>query len=200
MKQKDRFMMGEGDAWFNRNRERLGLRDPVTEVIEELKLSPKRVLEIGCSNGWRLKKLFDRYSECTVFGVEPSAAAVDEALISTVLRSTADELPFGSDNFDLVIFGFCLYLVDPADLFRVVTEADRVLRDNGILIIHDFAAWDRPFARAYEHADGVLSYHMDHAKLWLAHPSYVEVIRHGWHDGDVTVLRKNATGAFPAVP
>src|ERR1700712_3304564 len=59
MKQSDTFLRTEGDGFFRRNAaglarlERNGDDDPVLKAIESLALRPKRVLEIGCSNGWR---------------------------------------------------------------------------------------------------------------------------------------------------
>jgi len=35
---------------------------------------------------------------------------------------------FAPEKFDLIIFGFCLYLTDWSDWFRIVAEADTVLR------------------------------------------------------------------------
>jgi adenylyltransferase/sulfurtransferase len=43
---------------------------------------------------------------------------------------------------DLVLFGFCLYLVDRKLISRVVAEADRVLKDTGFLGIVDFDVVD----------------------------------------------------------
>jgi SAM-dependent methyltransferase len=138
MNQTDIMLAGEADAWFKRNRGKLGADDPVGHIIAGLSITPRAVLEIGCANGWRLKRLQQEY-RCHVWGVDPSHDAVEEASLPGVLYGTADDLPFCASKFDLVIFGFCLYLCDPADLFRVAAEADRVLADGGTLIIHDFA-------------------------------------------------------------
>jgi len=197
MSQTDIMLAGEANAWFERNRSQLGAHDPVGRVIADLGLKPQDVLEVGCANGWRLKRLQQQYG-CHVCGVDPSRKAIEEAGLPDVLVGTADDLPFLDNNVDLVIFGFCLYLCDPADLFTIAAEADRVLRDGGHLIIHDFADIEPPFARPYEHRDGVLAYHMDHAKLWLAHPWYFRVLRRPFPDGLVTVLSKHMTFAMGA--
>lgn len=200
MNQTQVFLDSEGDAWFGRNREKLGARDPVSDVLAEHKIAPRAVLEIGCGNGWRLKKLRERY-HCEADGIEPSRKAVNVAAVPGVRRGWADRLPYRDDLFDLVIFGFCLYVCEPRDLFRIAGEADRVLQEGGHLIIHDFVEANPPYACAYKYRAGVLSYHMNFAGLWLAHPCYRMVARHAvGADEVVVVLRKNSADAFPVLP
>lgn len=59
-------------------------------------------------------------------------------------------MPFGNATFDVIIFGFCLYLCDQQDLFRVAQEADRVLKPDSWLVINDFYA-PNLVKRAYHH-------------------------------------------------
>lgn len=196
MKQADIFMASEGDAWLVRN-PHLGERDPVCEAIVDLGLEPKRVLEVGCANGWRLAALREKFG-CTVCGVEPSRRAATEAAAARVrvYQGTADSLTVATLTFDLVIYGFCLYLSEPDDWFKIAIEGDRVLQDGGHLVVYDFADPLVPFARKYEHRDGILSYHMRFSQLWLAHPWYRLVYREVDAAGNqVTVLRKD-TNAF----
>lgn len=192
MRQADIMLASEGDAWYARNREQLGVRDPVSEMIKIADISPKRVLEVGCSNGWRLAALRDQYA-CQIVGIEPGRQAVNEAaeLAVPAYLATADSIPAFDLEFDLVIYGFCLYLTEPCDWFRIVVEGDRVLKPGGHLIIHDFAETGAPFARRYKHHDGMLSYHVDFAKLWLGNPLYTIAARRIYTSDDmVTVLQK----------
>src|SRR5882672_10678452 len=177
--QKDIFLESEGNAWLERNRDKLGQSDPVSKIIEDARLpAPTSILEVGCANGWRLANLRDKY-DCEVTGVEPSLRACIEAaeLKVPVIHGTASMLPFAPEKFDLIIFGFCLYLTDWSDWFRIAAEADTVLRPDGHIIIHDFSI--RPdgeaHVRQYGHREGILSYHVDFPSLWLAHPLYSHV-------------------------
>jgi SAM-dependent methyltransferase len=211
--QRQHFLDQEGDRWFDRNR--AGLRsaaaDPVLAVLSELP-PPRRLLEIGCADGWRLDHLRQRTgAEC--FGIEPSAVAVGEGTRVfpglSLSQGTADRLPFGDGNFDVVVFGFCLYLCDPSDHFRIAAEADRVLADGGWLLVYDFhppGAWRNPYA----HRPGLHSYKMDFSRMFSWHPSYqVHAVRRAERDGlpaapdnriAVTVLRKLLGEAFPDNP
>jgi len=179
-KQKNIFLKTESNAWFIRNRsiiakKKLPEDDPVLLEIIRLSNSNKllRVLEIGCGDGYRLEWLKANMNFiCS--GLEPSAVAVEKGCQRgiDVRQGTADQLPFEDRSFDLVIFGFCLYLCDREDLFRIASEADRVLSGPGWLIIHDFYS-PTPLLRDYHHYSGLFSYKMDYRALFLWHPSYV---------------------------
>lgn len=45
-----------------------------------------------------------------------------------------DSLP-EIEPVDLIIFGFCLYLCDPQDLFRIAAGSDALLADRGLMTI-----------------------------------------------------------------
>lgn len=190
MKQRDIFMASEGDAWFRRNREALSSRklpdsDPlllqILAMAPEARAAGTRVLEIGCGDGTRLGWLKSHLGfECS--GVDPSAEAVASAGSRGVdaHQATADALPFDDASFDVVIFGFCLYLCDRDDLFSVAEEANRVLRNPGWLLIHDFYS-PVPVRREYHHRPGIFSYKMDYRSLFAWSPAftvYSHVVRH----------------------
>lgn len=202
MKQSDIMMETEGDAWFSRNRDKLGQRDPVGDVIGELGITPTSVLEVGAADGWRLAKLRDKFG-CKVLGIDPSMAACNAAAARAVpmYQMTANGLPCDDRSVDLLIYGFALYVCDPADWFRIVAEGDRVLKDGGHIIVHDFAETSHPFARPYKHRDGLLAYHFDFTKLWAANPVYC-VVRRIFSDTDemVSVLLKQPTSIIEVRP
>ncbi len=193
MKQKDIFLKDEGDAWFQRNLGDLGKSDPVTDAIVNAGIKPKYVLEVGCANGWRLDKLRTIFN-CGIMGVEPSMKAGIAAaqLRVPVHQMTASCIPVSQHGYDLLIYGFCLYLADPDDWLLIASEGDRALAPGGHLVIHDF--WvdpDAVSARRYEHRDGVLSYHFDFCRLWLSHPCYsvIRSVRISDDEG-ITILKK----------
>lgn len=209
MKQKDIFLNTEGDAWYRRNKDSVAARrlpdeDPL--LMELIPLLPPgrtaRILEIGCGDGTRLAWL-QRNADVECFGVDPSKEAAVAACAAGInaRQGTADELPYDSGAFDFVIFGFCLYLCDREDLFRIAGEANRVLGDSGWLLILDFFS-PVPRSRRYHHADGIYSFKMDYRKLFDWHPAYectTHRVRHhetGLHTDDpdewvaLSVLRK----------
>lgn len=183
MTQAAAWLDGAADDYYGRNKD-MGNHgpDPVTHLLDHLNLKPKRVLEVGCGNGWRLKAWRDRYG-CEVYGIDPSAKAVKEGnktLGKALTVGTADKLPYPDSCFDVVVMGFCLFLTEPKDWFRIVAEADRVLAMNGFVFVYDFVTarpfllqnWGPPEATKEETSHGVTLYEFNN--LWLGHPCYVK--------------------------
>ena len=209
--QKKIFLESEGDAWLQRNSETLALRklpesDPLLMEFLDLpipELKPVTVLEIGCGDGTRLSWLREnRGFEC--HGIEPSPQAVKIANEKGIhaRQGTAENLPFPDMSFDIVMFGFCLYLCDREDLFSIASEADRVLKNPGWLLIFDFYS-PMPLKREYHHRSGLFSHKMDYRAMFAWNPAYMNYshkVRHNsnysYTDVDTewvatSVLRKN---------
>jgi SAM-dependent methyltransferase len=186
--QKDLFLATEGDQWLRRNRAVLSARDfsrdplclKVSACAAESRL---KILEVGCSDGSRLADLAGRYGH-HVSGIDPSGEAVSRAAAVGVraVQGTADKLPFADGAFDAVMFGFCLYLCDDSDLFRIAMEADRVLASPGWLLILDFDA-RAPTYRDYAHLAGVRSRKMDYKSMFQWHPAFTLVSYDKFHHG-----------------
>jgi len=200
MKQSEVFMRSEGDAWFRRNHQALQSRvlpqdDPLLSALVTLPelqpgSAPLRILEVGCGEGVRLGWLQgNRGAKCS--GIEPSADAVSLAckLGVDVQQGTAETLPFEDGSFDMVLFGFCLYLCDRDDLFRIACEADRVLRAPGWLGILDFYSAE-PRSRSYAHKAGMFSHKMDYRRLFDWNPQFTCMSHQLMHhiDNSVTDL------------
>lgn len=181
-KQKEIFLESEGDAWIQRNHAvvsatKFDTEEPVLKaasMVLESKLveKPVKVLEIGCGEGGRLLWMASHWG-AEVYGLDPSQQAVDMARKNGVqaFKGTADKLPFDESMFDMVIFGFCLYLCDRDDLTAIANEADRVLKESSWVIIHDFFSM-APVKRPYHHYEGLFSYKMDYRTLFENKPGY----------------------------
>lgn len=214
-KQKTTFLLGEGDRWFERNQQALSLRsfanDEVVKAIKELKLPINNILEIGCADGSRLDYL-NRVMGFQCTGVDVSFSAIESGCRSfpniKLEVCPADNLNFDNSLFNVVIIGFCLYLCDREDLFTIAKEVDRVLSDNGVVIINDFHPL-QPYKKAYVHSDEVYSFKMDYSLLFTWNPIYTKIYQKIYnHDGtnniqsiddriSVVTLHKSIDNAFP---
>lgn len=216
--QKEIFLSKEADQWFIRNNQtyenKKNESDIIIHTLKEIEIVPKKVLEIGCSNGIRLNNFNKNFgSEC--FGIDPSDKAIEngkKAFPNISLQiGTADLLPFADNSFDMIIFGFCLYLCDRKDLFKIAFEADRCLSNNGFLVIMDFHP-PFPYKNSYTHTEDVCSYKMNYAKLFNWNPAYNEIFNTIFsHSGfskrnipdekvGLTILTKNEEFAYPFEP
>lgn len=176
--QKNIFLSSEGNAWFDRNKKQLSCKDwsndDVVRLLNNIPgIGSSAVLEVGASSGYRIKYLADIYPGAMFQGVEPSIEAVKHGVSEGVnlVTGTADHLPYGDNAFDVIIYGFCLYLCDRSDLFKIAAEADRVLKDSGWVVIVDFYS-KSTYKVEYSHFPGVYSNKMDYSSLFSWHPDY----------------------------
>lgn len=183
MNQKLKFIECEGDNWFDRNhiyatQNYNSRKDVVIELLHRCNVKPNKVLEIGCSSGYRLNVInLDFGSKC--FGIEPSSKAREYAEFNypnvSVIPGTADDLSmFKNSEFDCIIIGFIFYIVDREVLFRIMSEVDRVLSNDGVLVIQDFYSRDYQVV-GYKHIDGMFTYKMNYSNIFIATNLYREV-------------------------
>lgn len=197
MSQRDIFVAAEGEAWLKRNESKLtGENDPVIAAIDTYKIKPEKILEVGCANGWRLKLLEKKFKTARCLGIDPGIGDRTIRGRLFVEFGTAEYIDCADASVDLLIYGWCLYLTDPEDYFKIAMEGDRVLQDGGFIIVYDFHA-DHPYKTPYKHKEGLFSHHYDFAKLWLSHPAYSLYGRTIQGETSVTILQKNLETAFP---
>ena len=183
--QESAFINGEANNWFNRNRESLGLPETsigvrsITSMLVPFKDEISTILEIGCCDGSKLREICKKL-DAKGFGIDPSPDAISvgnsfpDSEVEVELKvGTASKLPFENAIFDIVYFGFSLYLLDRTNLLQSISEADRVLRPGGFLVIQDFNPGVRQ-KRPYAHLEGLFSYKNSYADLFTASGHYFE--------------------------
>ena len=194
--QKNIFLENEGDNWFERNKNISKKEDDeIVKIMDYLELKYNSLLEIGCSTGYRLNLL--KSDNKDLYGIDPSAKAIEYGLKNyknlKLSQGTADSLNFESDKFEVIIFGFCLYLVDRDDLFKIAFEADRVIKNNGHIIILDFEP-PYEYKNEYHHKKGVFTYKMDYSKIFSWNSHYTLKYKHIFnHGGGSKEIFKNDT-------
>lgn len=198
-RQETEFLNGEGDQWHARNKDKpySHLRNGI--IAASLSSEPKSILEVGCGDGRYLADLQNLY-DCKCVGLEPSDAAVTagrKEYPGVIFILGTASYRFLLKEYDLVIYGFCLYLCDRSSLSHLVSVGHGALKNGGHLVIHDFDP-DHPHRVPYHHMEGLFSYKQDHSKLWLANPAYSLVTKTKFDDGTaVWVLKKDMAAGWP---
>jgi ubiquinone/menaquinone biosynthesis C-methylase UbiE len=180
MDQTKIFLDVEGDSWFSRNRAAIDSKsnyyetDIIKRILGHDKTKINAILEVGCGNGAKLDDLC-KFFNATGMGIDPSGEAIKSGRRTYDTRclsvGTAAKLPYEDAYFDLVYFGFCLYLVDRSNLLQAVAEADRVLKSGGFLAILDFDPKQR-HKRPYHHRAGIFSYKTSYADFFTQSGHY----------------------------
>lgn len=216
--QATRWHQSEADEWHQRNKAKVSAEnDPVIKAIVDCGIYPETVFEVGCGSGYRLAAMKDSWG-AKVWGCDLSTQAIAHGMAQygkegdfhIGWREAKNLKGVPTSGFDMVIYGFCLYACDPDELFQIVREGDRILKDGGYLVVYDFLP-DHPHSRNYKYDRMLRTYKHDYSKLWLGHPYYrlhkQVVMPH--EAGEeinndtrvaVTILRKDTEGGFPLVP
>jgi len=182
MKTQDEiFKEFEGDRWFDRNKDRIGTEESLSsdlpiKLIELYDLKPKKCIELGCSNGWRLNEIYKRI-RCECIGIEPSKKAVEEGRKKfkniQFFNSTADSVPLDDESVDLVIINFVFHWISRKTLLKTVYEIDRILKNNGYLIIGDLYP-DYPTKVKYHHLpdENVFTFKQNYVEIFISTSCY----------------------------
>jgi ubiquinone/menaquinone biosynthesis C-methylase UbiE len=126
------------------------------EVLRELLASgvfgpETRVLDVGCGTG-NYAAALTAATNCRISGVDPSQKmlerARDAASWESLARSSAENLPFGDDAFDVVMSTDVIHHIRDRDAY--FREAARLLRPEGHLLTvtdsHDTIPRRRPLS------------------------------------------------------
>ncbi|MFH1452885.1 MAG: class I SAM-dependent methyltransferase [Armatimonadota bacterium] len=125
--------------YYDEMRERSEPPEFLSKIYRFSEFKDKKVLEIGCGNGYILSKYAKAGAEC--FGVDISEKAVEvslerfklERLIAKLKVAEAENLPFEDNSFDLVCSMGVLHYTK--DTQKAVKEIHRVLKPGGEAIL-----------------------------------------------------------------
>ena len=186
MTQDNVFLEKEGDAWFNRNKSKLGNKIEhdwiffLAKSLEKKKI--KRIVEIGCSNGWRLHFLAKEFRDVEVVGVDASEQAIMDgkkrypelSLHHGLLSEASNTL----GTFELVIVNFVFHWIDRTTLVKSLHELDKLTADGGRLILGDFLPQMQQ-KRRYHHLpkEYIYTFKQDYAKIFESLGTYRELCR-----------------------
>ena len=188
-KQEKEFLKTEGDEWFKRNNHKISDNSPEISILCNWLIPFKKqvhnILEIGSGCGNKLSQICWQL-DSKGYGVDPSILAVDFANKNYGARckfevGTADDLPVKRKAFDLIHFGFCLYLVSRNQLAQCLNQVDLLLKSGGFLSIVDFDP-RKPHANDYIHVDGLKSYKDNYYKMFCDLGNYSLVNKYSFSE------------------
>jgi SAM-dependent methyltransferase len=136
------------DAWFLENRTIL---ESEVRLIRNFLEDAGRTLSVGCGTGLFELVLREEHGIEVGFGVEPSddMRAIAEKRGLEVKAGTAESLPYEDGSFDTALLnGIPGYV---ADLERAFSEAHRILRPGGAILVADVPA-ESSFGLLYQFA------------------------------------------------
>ena len=177
----------EGDNYFLRNNKEIFVNDHCLDSLKKINIRPKKVLEIGCSNGRSLNNyknyLKRKKIKCECYGIDLSKKAIKDGRKKynnlKFFNYSSLQLEKFNFKFDLIICGFFLYLLDRQYIFEQFDKITKLLNDNGFLIINDFEPIFPHFNRSV-HNKSLNSYKMNYSKFLEASNYYKLIYKHKW--------------------
>lgn len=110
-------------------------------LVEILNLDNATVVDVGCGDGWLVRRLAKRGAHVTGVEVSPKQMAMARAATPVrdehYIQGLAEDLPVTSRSVDIVIYFNSLHHIDGDGLMKALREAARVLRSGGILYVSE---------------------------------------------------------------
>lgn len=220
MGSKHRALLDDSDGYFARNFDVLvPEEDRLTQSLDKVNASSpiQRLLEVGCTNGWRLSAAAAKFG-CEVVGVEAGATAVHdgrqrfpEVSLYYGLAPEVLETDLSNERFDCIALGMFMYVLPREDLFRLASIVDALLSDDGHLVVQDFL-YPSSVQSDYAHSTELQTFKSDPSAPWTWSPMYTLMhrdvygmeepsnLRHESSWVTVDVLRKHSIQvAYPRI-
>jgi len=116
--------------------------EPADLIPELLEVAGRDVLDVGCGEGWLVRRLTIDGARAT--GVDPLGVAIACAVRerppgspARYVEAAAQALPFPDASFDIVIFLNSLHHVELTAMDGALAESARVLRAGGLLYVQE---------------------------------------------------------------
>lgn len=143
------------------------VRNELLGRLDELKLAPGAVLDLGAGTGHASRALKRKYPQATVVAVDIAPGMLGHAAHQSRwlrrferVRADAYSLPFRDGSFDLIFSSLMLQWCD--DLDAVFAETARVLKPGGALVFSTFGPDTLLELRESWSASGAPGNHVNH--------------------------------------
>ena len=130
---------GDGDPEFARVMR--VARDALLDRLDDVRIAPRRILDLGAGTGATSRGLARRFRGADVVSVDPVASLLHRAGSRAPrwfsrhrhVAAEAERLPLSSHCMDLVLSSLAMPWFDPVDL--TLAECLRILRPGGLLLL-----------------------------------------------------------------
>lgn len=108
------------------------IADQLLARLDWIKLSPKKIIDVGCGTGYCAQHLSSRYPDADVIALDVSQGMLSKVDGVHTLQADAMHLPYEDQSVDLVVSN--LFLDCYIDMRAFFSEIQRVLTAGGIFL------------------------------------------------------------------
>ena len=120
------------------------ITDRLTESLDEIKIKPISILDLGSGTGYGSKILHKKFKDAHIYQIDVSEGMLsmsrEKAPIffskDHFICADANRLPFKENHFDLVVSGLMLQWCNNLDV--VFAEIKHLLSENGVFLFSSF--------------------------------------------------------------
>jgi len=134
-------------------RDESGTRSFLVDAAALDQVAKPRILDVCCGTGAVLSAFADRYPAGTCIGCDFSRGMLlaarhkKTAGATALVQASAARLPFAGSFFHAVSCSHALYELKGPDRAKALHEMQRVVRDDGVVLIMEHEVPTRPLAR-----------------------------------------------------
>lgn len=116
-----------------------GLRNVIYHAIAPIAQQPKTLCDLGCGTGANLEMLQKAFPHFSFHGIDLSPTAVDlcQKKGLPVKQGSSTNLPWKDRSADIVLIADLFCMLTPIEQAKTLQEAQRVLKPDGLLILHE---------------------------------------------------------------
>jgi len=102
-------------------------------VLKDIIFDGKKVLDVGCGDGWDINKISKRGAK--MYGIDSSSDLVriarEDNPKASIIEGNMESLPYENEFFDVVLSKYAIQT--STNVPKVISEMDRVLKPGGII-------------------------------------------------------------------
>ncbi|MHC1683129.1 MAG: class I SAM-dependent methyltransferase [Clostridiaceae bacterium] len=168
------------DSLMNKD---LSYIDQLDNVISQIDVSAKKILDIGCGTGALIEKIVDKFPSSNIVGLDPAEEMLSSVRKKfennnniTYILGSGHKIDAEDGTFDCIVTNWALHHLKHEDKIQCAKEIYRVLKPGGKFILGDQFTEVMGEIKNKERAESILELLTNRAKYYLEQVSFERML------------------------